>query len=355
MAEKTNHIIGVMSGTSLDGVDLAYIRIDHDQTYRFEILAAITISYDERWISLLQEGFHLSGAKLAALDTKYGTLLGNFINRFINEFEINEVDFIASHGHTIFHRPSNKYTLQIGNGPQISSITGLKTICNFRVQDVALGGQGAPLVPIGDQLLFSKYDYCLNLGGFSNISLEKNEKRIAFDICPVNIVLNHYARVLNLPYDEDGIHASKGSIFKPLLETLNEIPYYSVSRPKSLGYEFIVETILPIIEKFNIEVHDILRTFVEHIAIQIAKKTEAEFHQTILITGGGAFNKFLIERIKFYTKARIIIPDKVLVNYKETLIFALLGYLKNRNEINCLQSVTGAARDHSSGVVYNVQ
>lgn len=354
MEQKTNHIIGVMSGTSLDGVDLAYIRIKHDLDYSFEILETTTISYDERWTSLLQEGFHLSGAKLADLDTEYGALLGDYINRFINEFEINEVDFIASHGHTIFHQPSNNYTLQIGNGPEISSVTGLKTICDFRVQDVALGGQGAPLVPIGDQLLFSKYDYCLNLGGFSNISLEKNGARIAFDICPVNIVLNHYARFLNLTYDEDGINASKGSIYKPLLKALNEIPYYSINRPKSLGYEFIVETILPIIEKFKIEVHDILRTFVEHIAIQIAEKTDAEMHQTILITGGGAFNKFLIERIKFYTEARIIIPDNTLVNYKETLIFALLGYLKNRNEINCLQSVTGAVRDHSSGVVYNV-
>jgi anhydro-N-acetylmuramic acid kinase len=354
MTANSNYIIGVMSGTSLDGVDLAYVKIRHEPYYHFEILEATTIPYNKQWIASLQGGFQLFDEKLAALDAEYGRLLGKYINRFIDEFKIGKVDFIASHGHTIFHKPSENYTLQIGNGPEISRVTGIKTICDFRVQDVALGGQGAPLVPIGDELLFSEYDYCINLGGFSNISLNKNGKRIAYDICPVNIVLNHYARLLNLSYDMEGVNASTGAINEGLLAELNDIPYYTRHSPKTLGYEFIIETILPLIETFKVDIYDILRTFVEHIAIQIAQNIGSNSDQTVLITGGGAFNSFLMERIRNYTEATLIIPDKVLVNYKESLIFALLGYLKNRNEVNCLQSVTGAERDHSSGVIYNV-
>ncbi len=231
MTAKINHIIGVMSGTSLDGVDLAYIRIEHDLNYSFEILESTTIPYTQKWQSLLKEGFLLTGDKLANLDVTYGLYLGELINNFIGNFRISVVDFIASHGHTIFHKPAKKYTLQIGNGPQISSITGLKTICDFRVQDVALGGQGAPLVPIGDKLLFPKYDYCLNLGGFSNISLDRKGERIAYDICPVNIVLNHYSRFLNLEYDNDGIHASQGEVHHPLLKELNSIPIIRIQNP----------------------------------------------------------------------------------------------------------------------------
>ncbi|MFA5300049.1 MAG: anhydro-N-acetylmuramic acid kinase, partial [Lutibacter sp.] len=192
MKDATKYIIGVMSGTSLDGIDIAYVKIENKKSFHFEILTAKTIPYTTEWKLALKNGFHLSGEELTKLDADYGVYLGKTILYFINENSILKVDFIASHGHTIFHNPEKHYTLQIGNGPYITSITGIKTICNFRVQDVALGGQGAPLVPIGDEFLFSEYDYCLNLGGFSNISFSENKQRIAFDICPVNIVLNHY-------------------------------------------------------------------------------------------------------------------------------------------------------------------
>ncbi|NEW80658.1 MAG: anhydro-N-acetylmuramic acid kinase, partial [Gelidibacter sp.] len=263
-------------------------------------------------------------------------------------------DFIASHGHTIFHNPEKHYTLQIGNGPQITSITGIKTICNFRVQDVALGGQGAPLVPVGDELLFSEYDYCLNLGGFSNISFRKNHQRIAFDICPVNIVLNHYVAALNLEYDDRGTMASEGNIENNLLRELNSLAFYNDAKPKSLGYEFVVATIFPIIDKYNLSLKNILSTFVEHIAIQISKKIDSDSGKTMLVTGGGAFNTFLIERLQSHTKTQLIIPQETIINYKEALVFALLGFLKDENKINCLKSVTGASKDHSSGIIFEI-
>ena len=354
MKNGAKYIIGVMSGTSLDGIDIAYVKISNTENYKFEILKATTVPYTKHWKSALKNGFHLKGEELTKLDADYGALLGEIIQDFITKNDISTIDYIASHGHTIYHNPAKNYTLQIGNGPYIPSITGIKTICDFRSQDIALGGQGAPLVPIGDMLLFSEYDYCLNLGGFSNISLDKNNQRVAFDICPVNIVLNHYVAALNFEYDDKGVIASSGEIDLTLLNELNSLPFYNESKPKSLGYEFIVETIIPIIDKYNLETEGVLRTFVEHVAIQISRKVESNASKTMLIAGGGAYNTFLVERIQWYTKTKLIMPNDTIVNYKEALVFALLGFLKNEGQNNCLKSVTGASKDHSSGVIFEI-
>ncbi|MDD3722816.1 MAG: anhydro-N-acetylmuramic acid kinase [Lutibacter sp.] len=352
MKRVSKYIIGVMSGTSLDGIDIVYVKINATENSSFEIIKAETISYSNDWKSALKEGFHLSGEALAKLDADYGRHLGNILLNFIKENNISKVDFIASHGHTIFHNPEKNYTLQIGNGPYITAITGIKTICDFRVQDVALGGQGAPLVPVGDELLFSEYDYCLNLGGFSNISFKEKNQRIAYDICPVNIVMNHYVASLNMEYDDKGTMASEGNIEKNLLKELNSLTYYNSEKPKSLGYEFVVDTIFPIIDKYNLNIKDVLRTYVEHIALQISKKIDSNSEKTMLVTGGGAFNNFLMERLQSCTKTQLIIPEETIINYKEALVFALLGFLKDEGKNNCLKSVTGASKDHSSGVVY---
>ncbi|NQV77934.1 MAG: anhydro-N-acetylmuramic acid kinase [Lutibacter sp.] len=354
MKQAEKHVIGVMSGTSLDGIDIAYVKINKTANYTFEILNATTIAYSKEWKSSLKEGFHLSGEELTKLDADYGIHLGSLILNFIGKNNITKLDFISSHGHTIFHNPEKKYTLQIGNGPYISSITGIKTICDFRAQDIALGGQGAPLVPIGDELLFSEYDYCLNLGGFSNISMNENNRRIAYDVCPVNIVMNYYVASLNMEYDDEGKLASEGTIENKLLKELNSLPFYNSENPKSLGYEFIVDTIFPIIDKYNLSIKDILRTFVEHIAIQISKKINSNSEKTILVTGGGTFNTFLIERLQSLTKTKLIIPNETIINYKEALVFALLGYIKDEGKNNCLKSITGASKDHSSGVVFEL-
>lgn len=353
------YVIGVMSGTSLDGVDLVYVKISRDTGYHFNILKKKAHDYSELWKKLLQDAFDSSEINLAKLNIKYGQFLGKLIQKFIVENDIKKVDFIASHGHTIFHKPEENYTLQIGSGAEISKETKLKVICDFRRQDVELGGQGAPLVPIGDMLLFEKYDFCLNLGGFANISFQKNNQRKAFDICPVNIVMNHYTRKINLEYDDKGMMASQGILQNDLLNKLNQISFYHDDQPKSLGYEFVVEKILPIIDTYKLSINNILRTYIEHAAFQISKvinrnlpiKTEDK-KCSVLITGGGAYNDFLIERISKVSHAEIIVPEKEIIEFKEALIFALLGVLRDQNEVNCLQSVTGAEKDHSSGMVF---
>lgn len=350
------HIIGVMSGTSLDGIDIAYITIQKAKKYSFTIHKAETVSYCEETKNRLKEAFVCSGEKLQEIDAWYGSFLGKKIQNFIQKNKIDTVDFIASHGHTIFHNPEKGYTLQIGNGAQITAITGIKTICDFRKQDIALGGQGAPLVPIGDRLLFSEYEYCLNIGGFANVSFEKKDtQRAAFDICPANIVLNHYVNQLGLNYDDEGNIASTGSIHQPLLKELNDLPYYKDEMPKSLGYEYVKEIVFPIIDAYHLEVKDILKTFVEHIAIQIAAKIKKSSSlERMLITGGGAYNNFLIQRIRKNATVDCVVPKNVIIDYKEALIFALLGFLKETHQVNCLKSVTGAIKNHSSGIVFEI-
>lgn len=342
-----------MSGTSLDGVDLAHIHFTIDAgKWKFEILETQTVAYTSDWFSQLKNAVQLSDDELIQLNTKYTKLLANIISKFIATNDIENIDAVCSHGHTILHQPQNGFTLQIGNLPNIGKLINQKVVCDFRVQDVQLGGQGAPLVPIGDQILFSAYDYCLNLGGFSNVSFVENNERIAFDISPVNTVLNFYANKLNLDYDDKGLISKSGNLNKELFQELNELPYYDKSYPKSLGFEFVKETILPLIEKYTIALEDIMHTFTIHVAFQIAEALSQK-KSKLLITGGGAYNDFLIEKIqKLLPEIEIIIPDKKILEFKEALIFALLGVLKLRGEINVLSSVTGAKKDHSSGEIY---
>ncbi|WP_298151699.1 anhydro-N-acetylmuramic acid kinase [Flavobacterium sp.] len=352
MSKENYNVIGVMSGTSLDGVDLAAICLKIENAkWSFEITDSETISYSDAWLSRLKNAVEFDNLELIKLNRDYTILLGSIIKDFIEKHGLKP-DAVCSHGHTVLHQPQHGFTLQIGNLPELADLVAQKVVCDFRVQDVRFGGQGAPLVPIGDRLLFSGYDYCLNLGGFSNVSFEKDLARIAFDISPVNTVLNFYANRLGLPYDDKGSIAASGKIHGEMLSALNALDFYRKPFPKSLGFEFVRESIFPLIEKFDTTVPDVLCTFIEHAAMQTALALPGQSGK-MLVTGGGAYNDFLIGRIKHHLpKMEIVIPDSKILEYKEALIFGLLGVLKLRNEINVLSSVTGATRDHSSGVIY---
>ena len=354
MKKNNYNVIGVMSGTSLDGVDLSHIKFHlENNEWTFEILESETIGYSQSWINQLKSAVDYSETELKKLNQEYTKLLATIISTFIEKHKIENLDAVCSHGHTILHQPQNRFTLQIGNLPEISSLTNQTVVCDFRVQDVELGGQGAPLVPIGDRILFSDYDYCINLGGFSNVSFEQNGKRIAFDISPVNTVLNFYANQLGLNYEDKGTISRTGKINTDLLNKLNALDYYKLKFPKSLGFEFVKGIILPLIESFEIPVEDKLCTFTEHLALQTALALPNK-NGRMLATGGGAYNDFLIERIQSHLpEMKIIIPSPKILEFKEALIFALLGVLKLRGEINVLSSVTGAKMDHSSGIIYN--
>ena len=345
-----------MSGTSLDGLDICYCNFQlKDKKWNFKILSASTIKYPSALKNKLAQAKKLNGLDLMLLHNELGNFIGNSITKFISKNNINkkEVDCISSHGHTIFHQPAINLTTQIGNGANISSITQLPVICDFRSADVALKGQGAPLVPIGDETLFSDYDYCINLGGIANISYKENNERIAFDICPVNIVLNKLAQKLGSDYDDKGRNAKAGNIDHKLLKKLNSLTYYKIAPPKSLGIEWIEKNLLSIVEASNISIEDKLRTFVEHIATQISL-TITSNNKKILLSGGGTFNSFLVERIKANSNNKFVIPTKDIIEFKEALIFSFLGVLRLRHEINCLKSVTGAEQNNVGGCIYQV-
>ncbi len=355
MQNESYNVVGVMSGTSLDGVDLAHINFTiKEGKWTFEIHESETVAYSEEWISKLKIAVDFSETELTELNEEYTSLLSKIISNFISKNKIENLHAVCSHGHTILHQPQKGITLQIGNLPQIANLIHQNVVCDFRVQDVKMGGQGAPLVPIGDRILFSNFDYCLNLGGFSNVSFEENNNRIAFDISPVNTVLNFYAEKLGFKYDDGGKIAKSGFVKNELFTDLNNFGYYKKKYPKSLGFEFVKTEMLPLIETYSISEKDKLRTFVEHVAFQISLALPKK-QGALLVTGGGAYNDFLLERMKFYLPEIIIkIPDTKTIEFKEALIFALLGVLKIRNEVNVLASVTGAIKDHSSGNIYRI-
>lgn len=343
-------IIGLMSGTSLDGLDICYVSFEKQETkWSYNIEKAEAEEYPQDIKEKLANAQNMTALEYALFNSDYGLYVGQRVKAFMDRHGAKP-DYIASHGHTIFHQPAKRFTAQIGSGAGIAAETGVDTICDFRTTDVALHGQGAPLVPVGDRNLFGDFDYCLNLGGFSNISSDNNGTRLAFDISPVNYVLNYYTRTIGIDFDRDGEMARKGIVNHDLLEKLNNLDFYTHKGPKSLGREWVEEVVIPLIDSYDITLNDKLSTFCEHVAVQLGRNITGG---KVLLTGGGAFNKYLVERMTANApQCEYHIPDNQTVNFKEALIFAFLGALFVYDIPNCLSSVTGARYDCIGGALY---
>ncbi|MBR6306036.1 MAG: anhydro-N-acetylmuramic acid kinase [Bacteroidales bacterium] len=349
--DMTYKSIGLMSGTSADGLDVCcatFTRKNGRWTYRIDCAKAYSYSPDLK-DTLMNRVQNMSALEFIAFHSRYGHYLGQKVNEFIQEFGVKP-DLIASHGSTVFHEPSRGIMFQIGDGAAIAAETGIQTVSDFRRLDIMLGGQGAPLVPVGDRALFGEYDYCLNIGGFSNISYDDGPRRIAFDISPVNYVINRYCRTIGLDMDRDGKIASGGKVDKALLDKLNSLEYYSQMPPKSLAREWVEKNVFPLIDSYKLPLEDILRTYYEHCAAQLAKA--AKPGKSILVTGGGAWNKFLLERMEALSECTLTVPEPEVVDYKEALIFAFLGVLYMTDTPSCLSSVTGASKDNIGGMLF---
>ncbi len=348
---KNFNVIGVMSGTSLDGVDIVYVKFIQNESWSFKIINSKTYKYEDSTADILNDISKKSLEEIKELDVVYSKKLAKIINEFIDEFSINKIDFVSSHGHTAIHDPSNLITYQMGNLSTLSTEINQQVICDFRVQDVKLGGEGAPLVPVGEKYLFHEYDSFINLGGFANISNHKGESLIAYDICPVNIVLNNLSKKIGKDFDDKGSIASSGKLIINLYEELEKLEYYQSSPPKSLGIEWVDEYIFPLINKyFDYPTEDLLNTLSNHIAKQISNNLKNL--DKVLVSGGGAYNDYLIDLIRSKTDSEIIIPSKNIIEFKEALIFAFLGVLRYLNINNCYSSVTGATKDHCSGKIF---
>jgi len=355
--------IGVMSGSSLDGLDIAFAEFQENAgKWSYEIRQASCYPYDEDWSGRLETASTLPALDYQLLHTEYGHYIGQQVNKFINEYGLEfQVALISSHGHTTFHIPQKRMTTQLGDGASIAAETGLPVVCDLRALDVAFGGQGAPIVPIGEKWLLEDYDFFLNIGGIANISFNQ-ESYTAFDICAANRVLNMLAKEIGKEYDDQGMIAAGGTIKTALLEKLNALEFYKRTYPKSLANDFGTDVVYPMIHSMDHEIKDSLRTYVEHIVIQIrnAISMSPSINQNarILITGGGAFNTFLIERLRDELKElsiEIVVPDENLVKYKEAMIMAFMGVLRWRQEYNVLSSVTGASRNSIGGALWTGQ
>jgi anhydro-N-acetylmuramic acid kinase len=343
--------LGIMSGTSLDGVDLALCSFtEKNNKWHYDILNAGTICYPTEWERKLSSAHQLNACDFLLLHNEYGRYIGNLVNIFLEGKIVP--DIISSHGHTIFHQPAKSLTFQLGSGAIIAATANITTISDFRTLDIALGGQGAPLVPIGDKLLFHEYDYCLNLGGFANISFDVNNVMVAFDICPVNLVLNALAQKRNKSFDMDGEIGASGKINPSLLDSLNSLDYYNKKWPKSLGREWVEQNISVLLANSGISIEDQAATFYEHISYQISKVVHS--NGRMLLTGGGAKNKFLLKKLIEETPCQIVTPEDQLIDFKEALIFAFLGVLRFNEQINCLSSVTGANMDSICGIIHTI-
>lgn len=353
--------IGLMSGSSLDGLDIAFAEFEEIKgVWNFDIKYAETISYNDELRNRLKNASDLSARQFIRLDNEYGRFTGKEVVSFIERNRLHhQVQIIASHGHTVFHSPEEFITTQIGNGAQIAALTNINVVSDLRSMDVALGGQGAPLVTLGEKLLFKEYNYFLNIGGIANLTVKtKDENFLSFDICAANQVLNYFAEQAGKKYDNNGNIALSGNINRALLNELNDIHYYQKDAPKSLSNQFFSNIVLPIITSYNLNIEDVLRTYTEHVAMQITnaviKFYEPEVQQ-LFISGGGAYNNFLVERIGANISSYNIqtyIPEKKIIEYKEALVMAFLGTMRWREENTVLPKTTGALRPSIGGAVW---
>jgi anhydro-N-acetylmuramic acid kinase len=353
--------IGLMSGSSLDGLDIVFAEFtEQGGQWAFEIKAADCYAFEREWSNRLRTATELPAYDYLLLHTSFGKYLGEQVNRFIDAYGLHhQVQLICSHGHTVFHAPEKGMTAQLGDGAAIAAVTGINVVSDLRAVDVALGGQGAPIVPMGEKLLFPDYSLLLNIGGIANISHRQEDQYVAFDVCAANRVLNMLAAEQGLSYDKDGGMAAQGKVLTGVLDTLNSLSYFHAAHPKSLANEFGTKEVFPLLPKDNIP--GALRTYVEHIAIQVKNAVESVSpelpspNRQLLATGGGAHNRFLMERISDHLASlntSVIVPAKDIVDYKEALVMALLGILRWREQNTVMCSVTGAKRDSIGGAVW---
>lgn len=355
-------VIGLMSGSSLDGLDIAYVQLEETRgKWAFEVLHAACMPYSQEWRDHLATADMLTAGPFLKLHTAYGHYTGEVVKTFMEAHNLDhKVHFISSHGHTVFHDPENKTTAQIGDGAAIAAVTALPVITDLRAMDIALGGQGAPIVPVGDKLLFDEYNYWLNLGGIANISVSTPHGIVAFDLCPCNQLLDHFARKCGKEYDAEGQLAASGTVNKELLEKLATIPFYELAGPKSLSNDFSKNEVIPMLETAGLTEADSLATAVAHISGQIIANIKRyagtdRMPAKLLATGGGAFNNFLMNQLQDGLPSMdiaITIPDEQVIQFKEAIIMALLGALRWREEENVFSSVTGASRDSIGGALW---
>ncbi len=355
-----------MSGSSLDGLDIAFCTFTIKALPTFEVVnwkinASNTVAYSKAWQKKLMELPQSSALDFVETHAKFGHYLGQLVQQFLSEHALTP-DLIVSHGHTIFHYPERQFTVQIGDGAAIASITGYPVVSDVRAMDVSSGGQGAPIAPIADRYLLSEFDFCLNTGGIFNITYQSDKHSVALDITGANQILNTLANEMDLPYDASGAIARTGTVNITLLEQSNTFDYFLEEYPKSLDNQWVRENLTQLFKNFDAAVSDRLRTACEHIVFQTRQSVQQIFEKEklpkdrvykMIVTGGGAFNTFLMELlVEGLPEIQVVLPDKEMIENKEALLMALMGVMRIESVPNCIHTVTGAVRSVIGGVVH---
>ncbi len=351
--EQRAIVLGLMSGSSLDGLDLALARFTETREgWQYDLLGQETVAYENTLRERLASAYQAPLAEILDLDVYLGRFFGQCSLDFISRHK-TKPGLIASHGHTLFHQPALGYTQQLGHPTHIAAATGLAVAADFRSMDVALGGQGAPLVPLGDRLLFPQHAVCLNLGGIANLSFEEQGKRVAWDVACCNMVFDRLAQQTGKNYDDEGKIATSGQVSATLVAGLNALSYYQLPPPKSLGREYFESHVWPLLEKSDLSVPDKMASYARHLSDQLKNiLLQHGLKGSMLVTGGGAFNRHLIRMFRVELPVSVEVPEPALINQKEALIFAFLGHLRQLGRINVLSSVTGSRCDHVGGHLY---
>jgi len=347
-------IAGVMSGSSLDGLDIAIVHFSPNSDW--QLLWSYDIPYTPEWVSRLKNYHLLSSTEYVSLKFDFSRYIGELVGDALGDYSGN-VDYVSFHGHTLLHLPEKGITEQIGNGGVLAAILNIPTITDFRTQDVTKGGVGTPLAPLVELNLFKGHDYYLNLGGIANITkLIDAAKLMAYDVCPCNQVLNYFSNQMGKDYDEGGEIARSGTINKNLIDYLNSIPYFDQNPPKSLDNNWIMNEVIPNFPAGKIE--DTLHTFCNWVAECIANEVEESKASSLMVSGGGAHNTYFMECLTSRLSSKnceLHLPSKEIIDFKEAILMSLMAYKYINGESNVLCSVTGASSDSIGGALYKIK
>jgi anhydro-N-acetylmuramic acid kinase len=348
------YILGAMSGSSLDGLDLAICSFTDQSIFTIHNSTTIELPLDLR--TKLKNFSTLNAFQIADLDAYFALFSAHSIRDFTNNW-IGGISLVVSHGHTLYHNPANAVSWQIGNGGIIAAVTGIDTLCDLRVQDVALGGQGAPLAALVDLNLFKDYTGLLNLGGIANITINQSNTVYSWDISPCNQVFNHLAQKEGKEFDKGGSIARSGKILMELIHKWQENTYFSQMPPKSMDNTWVKENYIKEIDKIDQPVKILMASFAEFVAIQLSKDLKSLDLNPgkILVTGGGAFNAHFISRLKVHLSPLnwvVEVAEESLINYKEAMLMAYMGHRYINKKTNTISTATGAEKDLISGALY---
>lgn len=355
--------IGVMSGTSMDGVDVALCEVSESHC---KLLASLEYPFPQKLREEIIEMIDGTASlhRVGEMNHRLGLLFSEAVNALVSQedMDVNQIKAVGSHGQTLWHNPQGEYpcSIQLGDASLIAAKTHMDVVSDFRSKDVALGGEGAPFAPVFHQFLFdylTKAVGVVNIGGIANLSVLQ-ERLVGFDTGPGNVLMDLWIQKhQNLPYDKAGAWAESGQVDQPLLEEMLSDAYFSKSAPKSTGRELFNDMWLNavLLNHPDVKPQDVQATLLELTVETIANEVKKYKIEHLLVCGGGVKNSFLMRHLaKVLEQIDLSSTDAYGINSEqmEAMLFAWLAYKRMHREAVELKAVTGARHNGILGGVY---